>query len=244
MKPIKLSCIIPAYNESRRIGSTLEAIVQYLSAHNQSFEIIVVDDGSTDNTVKIVNDFVQKYSCIRIISSKKNFGKGHAIKSGMLHAAGRYRFFTDADLSTPINELSRFIELLKRGVDIVIGTRKNPHAHIEKHQPYYREFLGKGFTWLSNKILGTSYSDFTCGFKLFSDYAAKKIFTISQINDWSFDAEILFLAKLLNFNVTELPVTWRNEPATKVKLIRDIINSFLGLLKIRHIHKDIIKHYD
>jgi dolichyl-phosphate beta-glucosyltransferase len=160
-------------------------------------------------------------------------GKGHAVKTGMLAARGRYVLFCDADLSTPPSELEKFWPWLEQGYDVVIGSRKMPGANIVRHQPFWRENLGKVFTWLTDLIATRNISDVTCGFKCFTHEAAQRLFSRSVINDWSFDAEVLFIAQQHGLKIKEVPVTWHDEPGTRVRVLRDAMRALLGLMKIR-----------
>lgn len=228
-----LSIVVPAYNEEMRIGKTLKEILSYLSTHNYTYELIIVDDGSTDETIRVVNDATREREDVNILTNGHNCGKGFAVKKGMLRASGQYILFTDADLSTPVGELGKFLEQLESGFDLVIGSRKTHGAIVEVHQTWVREYMGRVFTWLTNIIVTKNLTDITCGFKCFRLEAAKRIFSRQRLNDWSFDAEILFIAQKLGYIIKEVPVSWRNDPHTKVHLLRDTFNSFLGLLKIR-----------
>lgn len=228
-----ITVVIPAYNEEERITPTLKSIVSYFSGKRILHEIIVSDDGSSDNTLKIVRDLKTSYPQISIFSLNKNSGKGKAVREGMLRGKGDYILFMDADSSTSIEEFEKFIPLIAKNKDVLMGTRKSPGAQIIEHQPFVREFFGKGFTWCSNIMTGANISDFTCGFKCFSRKAVNDIFKKALIEDWSFDAEILFLAKRMGYEITEVPVKWKNDKATKVKLVHDIIQSFKGLFLIR-----------
>lgn len=227
-----LSLVIPAYNEEKRIGSSLAQIIAYFRRNGYSYELIVVDDGSTDGTVEIVKGLMDEAKDGRLLSTQHS-GKGAAVRKGVLNAEGRYIFFTDADLSTPIVELDKFLEQLNQGHKVVIGSRKIAGANVEVHQSWLRESMGKVFTWLTNVILTKNISDVTCGFKGFSRPVAQEIFSRQRVNDWSFDAEILFLAQKYGYSIKEVPVCWRNDPATKVNLLKDTVRSFLGLLRIR-----------
>ncbi len=230
---VYLSLIIPAFNEESRIGNSLERILTFLRQQPYPSEVIIVDDGSHDRTAEMVRKISQGSDHVRIVQNGKNIGKGGAIRSGMLQARGEFLFFSDADLSVPIETISPFLTKLGEGVDLAIGTRVMPGAIVEVHQPFYREFLGKMYTELSNWILGLRVTDFTCGFKGFRRHAALELFSRQRLKKWSFDAEILYLAQLNEFRVREVPVRWRNDQATKVRLWRDILWSFLELLQIR-----------
>jgi dolichyl-phosphate beta-glucosyltransferase len=230
---LKFSIVIPAYNEEERIGPSIEAILAYFPGVLPDFELVLVDDGSNDATVSLVESYRDRLPALQILENPVNLGKGGAIKRGMLAAKGDYVLFCDADQSTPFSEMDKFLGAIKAGEDVIIGTRKSPEARIEKHQPWLRESLGKGFTWLSHLLIGVQVSDFTCGFKVFSRRAVEEIFTRQRIFDWSFDSEILFIAQRRGLQIREIPVTWSNSAATKVNLWRDVWGSFRGLLRIR-----------
>jgi dolichyl-phosphate beta-glucosyltransferase len=234
METIDISVVLPVYNEEKGLLAALEATDRCLAGLGSSYEMVVVNDGSRDGTADVAGQFAAGKDRVRLISYLPNKGKGYAVKTGMLAARGRYRFFFDADLAVPLTTIENFMAVIVQGqADIVIGTRKIKAAVITRHQPFYREILGKGYSHLSNFILGTDYSDFTCGFKCFERSAAEKIFAAQTIERWSFDAEILFLAKRFGCRVVEVPVTWRDNPATKVRLLKDIIRSFYELVRIR-----------
>src|SRR3989338_339169 len=224
-----LSVVIPLYNEEKR-ARNIAGISKYLSEKKFSCEIILVDDGSTDDTSTHLKKFVQKN--IKAVSYPANQGKGHAIKQGMLTASGLYRLFLDIDLSTSIAEFEKFIPFLGK-YDCLIGTRKAKGAKVSVHQPWVRENLGKGFTFLSQLVLGVPVSDFTCGFKSFSAPCAKQVFQHSRIKRWGFDSEILFLCHKYSFSIKEIPVTWKDNPATRVRFPHDIFTSLSELLTVR-----------
>jgi len=228
-----LSLIIPAFNEEARIGKSLDRILSFLQRQSYSSEVIIVDDGSQDRTGELVRERLGKDSRIRIYQQPQNLGKGEAVKQGMLLGKGEYLLFSDADLSVPIETLPDFLTHLENQFDVAIGTRQIAGAAIEVHQPFYREFLGKMYTRLTNWILGLRVTDFTCGFKGFRRHAALELFSLQRLKNWSFDAEILYLAQLNGYRVREVPVTWRDDRATKVRLWRDIFRSFIELLQIR-----------
>jgi dolichyl-phosphate beta-glucosyltransferase len=228
-----VSLIIPAYNEEKRIGKSLEQIIRFCNAQGYPYEVLVVDDGSRDATVELIRRQFGAHGQLRVIEQPVRGGKGAAVKRGMLEGKGAYLLFSDADLSVPIELLPAFLSRLENSCDIAIGSRRAPGAVIEIHQPFFRELMGRVFTWLSNLVLGLRHSDATCGFKGFRRDAAKDLFSRQQLHNWSFDSEILFIARLKGYRVAEIPVSWRNDQATKVCLWKDSIASFLGLLAIR-----------
>lgn len=231
--PVVVSLIIPAYNEEKRIGKSLEQIFQFCNAQALPYEIIIVDDGSVDGTASLIRQKFAGRRQLRIIRQPKRAGKGAALKRGMVEGLGQYIFFSDADLSVPIATLPALLSELQQGSDIAIGSRRAPGAKIEVHQPFLRESLGRVFTFLSNFVLGLAYRDVTCGFKGFRREAARELFSRQRLQSWSFDSEILFIARLKGHRVREIPVSWRNDEATKVRLWKDVATSFLGLLQIR-----------
>lgn len=230
---VYLSLIVPAFNEASRIVKTLDHIVSFLQSQSYPSEIIIVDDGSQDRTRDMVWERYGNHHGVRIFQQSRNLGKGEAVKQGMLLGKGEYLFFSDADLSVPIETLSLLLPKLEEDFDVTIGTRRKAGAVIEVHQPFHREFMGGIFTRLSNWILDLRVSDFTCGFKGFRRKAARELFARQRLKNWSFDAEILYLARLKGYQVLEIPVRWRNDERTKVRLWRDIVSSFLGLIQIR-----------
>ena len=234
--PAYLSLVIPAFNEDRRIGQSLERILSFFRAQSYPFEIIVVDDGSTDRTVEVVRGFAASDPQLRVEPQPQNRGKGEAIRKGMLLAGGKYLFFSDADLSVPIEAVPDFLSRLEAGDDVAVGSRRIAGAVIEVHQQIHRELMGKVFTGLSNLILGLKLKDFTCGFKAFRRDAARALFSRQRLGGWSFDSEILYLAKSKGYRIAEVPVVWRNDEATKVRLGRDVVRSFVDLWNIRINH--------
>lgn len=226
-----LSVIIPLYNEQKRL-KRIAKVYNFLNQIQFNYEIILVNDGSTDNTLQAINQFSKRFK-FTLITYEKNQGKGFAVKKGMLAAKGRYLLFTDVDLSTPIEEFTRFLPFLKKN-NIVIGSRKIKGAALKRRQAFLRENLGKGFTFLSQIVLNLHLSDFTCGFKCLPREATKKIFSRQKIERWGFDPEILFLAKKFGYEIKEVPVEWSNDPKTQVRFPQDIFQSLLDLCKIRY----------
>ncbi len=234
-----LSVVIPLYNEQSRLKK-LANVYKFLKKQKFKYEVILVNDGSKDNTIKSLNILLKKFN-FTLLSYEKNQGKGFAIKTGMLVAKGKFRLFTDIDLSTPIKEFSKFFPYLLK-YDVLIGSRKMIGSDMKKRQSLLRETLGKGFTLLSQQVLNLYISDFTCGFKCFSKKAALDIFNYQLIKGWGFDSEIFFISKKRGFRIKEIPVRWRDDPNTKVKFPQDIINSLMDLFKIRYYN--FRKRYD
>ncbi len=230
-KEFELSIVIPAYNEEKIIRNTLRKVLFYLENRNFSWEVLVVDDGSKDRTSEIVKKFAEKK--VQYIRLKENRGKGAALKRGILKAKGEFIIFMDADLSVDLSNIEKFLNVLKGGEDVVIASRRVKGAEIKVHQPWYRENMGRIFTFLTRTFMGVKLTDFTCGFKGFSKVAAKKIFKNSLIPGWAYDAEIMFLAKKYGYKIVELPVNWVNRKDTRVKLKKVIFETSRDLFKIR-----------
>jgi len=232
---IFLSIVIPAYNEKLRISKTLHEIVAYLSDQSYSWEIVVANDGSTDGTDEIVLDAVSYNPNIRLVNLKHG-GKGWAVKNGMLHAKGKYRFLVDADLSMPIQEISRFMPHFETGADVVIGSREAPGAQ-RFDEPPNRHIQSKIFNFLVKCLAIRGISDTQCGFKCFTQEAATNLFPRQISTGFSFDVEILFLARRHGFRIIEIPIEWHYRDGSKV---RPIIDSLLMLkdiaaIRFRHI---------
>ncbi len=231
MEKIRLSVIIPAYNEAKRISATLLDIDKYLSKQKYSYEILVVSDGSTDGTAKIAKKMQELVKNLKIIDNKKNHGKGYVVKQGILEARGKYRLFMDADNSTTIDHLDKFWPETKKH-DIVIGSIEIKGAKIEETAAWYRRWLGKLAKYVIRIIAGLwEIKDSQRGFKLFSEKSVKKLFPKQTLIRWGFDFEILVLAKKFGFKVKEVPVIWKNPPG-KVTL-SSYFKTFGELLKIK-----------
>jgi dolichyl-phosphate beta-glucosyltransferase len=230
MERLSISVVIPAYNEEKRIRKTLRKTIKYLNAGNHDYEIIVVDDGSKDRTAETAKSFKSKR--LRVIRLGKNIGKGGAVKKGMLAARKKYVLFSDADLSTPIEELGKFAKLRKK-YDVVIASRALKGSNIKVSQPFYRVFMGKVFNIVVNIIGVWGIKDTQCGFKMFSAKSARKIFKKQTFRGFSFDVESLFIAKKLGYRIKEVPVTWINSPATKVSPVKDSLKMFFDVARIR-----------
>jgi dolichyl-phosphate beta-glucosyltransferase len=230
-----LSVVIPAYNEELRIAKTLEQIYLYLEKQPYEYELIVVDDGSADFTYKIVTDILKRIEHGKIFRNMVNRGKGYSVRKGVLNSTGQYVLFSDADLSTPIEEVEKLLGYLEHGYDIAIGSRSLKESDVRIHQPWYREYMGKSFNVLLRCIMLTEFHDTQCGFKCFRGDAARRVFALQQIQHFSFDVEVLFLAtRYYQYKVKEVPVQWRNDPNTRVNALKDSSKMFRDVLKIRY----------
>ena len=222
--------IIPAYNEAKRLPPTLGAIRRFLDGWGRPYEILVVDDGSTDETAARAREAGGK--ALTLLVNGRNRGKGHSVRRGMLAATGEVRLMTDADLSTPIEEFPRLLSRLDDGHEIAIGSRALPESRVEVRQPWYRESLGRFFNLLVRLLALPGLHDTQCGFKLFTAAAARQAFEPARLDGFSFDVETLFIARRRGLKIAEVPVTWRNDAATRVGLARGG-QAFLDLLRIR-----------
>lgn len=232
--PVRLSLVIPAYNEAGRLSEGLSVIARHLDSLKFDSELIVVDDGSTDDTAEVVTGFAAAHPWARLISNERNLGKGASVRRGILEAAGEYIFFMDADLSVPVEELGGALEVMARNEDpILIGSRRVSGARIERRQPFVRECLGQAFTGLARILLSRRIVDFTCGFKGFRRDVARTLFSLQQCSGWAFDAEILYMARLLGLSVCQHPVRWRHHGSSRVRFPQDVWRSLSALVRIR-----------
>jgi len=232
--PLDLSIVIPAFNEERRLPKAIEQIGSYLSARTLGAEIIVVDDGSSDATPKLIESYGGKFPGLRLISNGANRGKGFSVRHGVLESRGEIVLFTDADLSTPIEEADKLLAALReQGYDAAIGSRALDRSLIEVHQSAFREQAGAMFNRLVRQIAGLEFSDTQCGFKAFRRERTRIIFEQQRIERFGFDPEILFLAKRHGLRVAEIPVRWSHDSGTKVNVIGDGIRMLLELPVIR-----------
>jgi dolichyl-phosphate beta-glucosyltransferase len=226
-----LSLVIPAYNEGKILAKSLAKITSFLERKKYNWEIVVVDDGSQDNTSNIAKGFKKKG--VRLVKLKKNQGKGAALRQGFLNAKGKYVVYTDADLSVSISQLDRVIKKLEAGYRVVVGSRRISQSEIVVHQPIIRENMGKVFTLLTKLVTGVDLADFTCGFKGFEASAGRDIFARSVVNRWAYDAEIMFLAHKLKYKIGQVPVVWIDRRESRVRLTSATITSFIDLLMVR-----------
>jgi len=227
------SIIIPAYNESARVGATLEKVLAHVTHQGWDAEIIAVDDGSRDNTVEIIRAYADKNPRLRLLQNPGNRGKGYSVRNGMLHARGQLLLFSDADLSSPIEEAAKLFEAIAGGADVAIGSRWLRRDLQTQRQPFYRQIFGRVFNLMLRITLGLAFKDTQCGFKAFTREAATKIFPLQQIERWGFDPELLYLANKLKFKVAEVPVEWAHSEGTRISPLRDGTRMFLEMLKIR-----------
>lgn len=224
-----LSVVIPAYKEKERIGSNLLEIESFLSAKNFDYEIIVVVDGSPDNTAEVTRNYASQVRNLRVIDNKENHGKGYVVRQGLLETKGKFVVFLDADGSTSITHLEKALPELESGVDVVIGSRKVKGAFIQVHQPKYREIMGEGGNWLIRIVLGLwNFPDTQCGFKMLTGQAAHAIAERMVVDRFGFDFELIVLAKELGFKVMQIPVRWLNEEGSTVSLTGP--NGFIQVL--------------
>jgi dolichyl-phosphate beta-glucosyltransferase len=228
-----LSIVIPAYNEEGRIGTSLTEIYSFLKKRNYDFEIIVVDDGSKDKTLNLLSEYSQNIPNLIVLKNESNQGKGFSVKKGVLNSKGDIILYTDADLSTPIGELDKLIYWLDEGYPISIGSRDLPESQVNRHQAWYRELMGKIFNRIIRLILNLDYHDTQCGFKCFRNDAALEIFKGLRLCGFSFDVEMLFIAKHRGIKVKEVPIRWHNSPESKVKIVRDSSKMLWDILKLR-----------
>jgi dolichyl-phosphate beta-glucosyltransferase len=227
------SIIIPAFNESERISTTLERVLGYAAERRWNSEVIVVDDGSRDATTDIVREYMQKNPTVRLLQNPGNRGKGYSVRNGMLNAQGDVLLFSDADLSSPIEEAHRLFSAVANGADVAIGSRWLQTELQTRRQPLYRQFFGRIFNLALRLVLGLNFKDTQCGFKAFSRRSAEAIFPHQHIERWGFDPEILFLARRFGFKTVEVPVSWAHREGTRLSPFRDGIRMFGELLKIR-----------
>jgi glycosyltransferase involved in cell wall biosynthesis len=229
------SIIIPAYNEGARLDATLTKVLRYVAEKKWDAEVIVVNDGSRDNTVEIVQSHMQKNSALRLLENPGNRGKGYSVRNGMMNARGEVLLFSDADLSSPIEEAPKLLAAMAEGADIAIGSRWMRSELQSQRQPLYRQFFGRIFNLMLRLILGLQFKDTQCGFKAFTRSAAQAIFRQQKIERWGFDPELLYLAKKYGFKVAEVPVAWAHSTGTRISPLRDGTRMVVEMLKIRWI---------
>lgn len=229
--PPLLSIIIPAYNEENRLPLSLGKIIAFLETRTYEYEILIVENGSDDHTLAIAQDFERRYAFIRALSESRA-GKGLAVKRGMLEAQGEYRFIADADLSMPIEEVSLFLPPDVQEYDIAIASREAPGA-VRIGEPVHRHWIGRMFNLLVRIITLPGIQDTQCGFKCFRAQIARELFQEQTLEGWTFDVEILYIAKKRGYKIIELPIHWYFNPGSRVHILRDSVAMFLDLIRIR-----------
>ena len=228
----ELSIIIPSFNEELRLPATLEKIARYIERENRSTEVIVVDDGSTDRTAEVAESFRGKFPQLRVLANGTNRGKGYSVRHGSLEARGEMVLFTDADLSSPIEEAGKLFAALK-GHDVAIGSRAVDRRLIEVRESVFREFAGIVFNKIVRIVLRLPFVDTQCGFKVFRRERCRVIFEQQTIERFGFDPELLYLARHHGLSTVEVPVRWAHSPATRVSMVRDSVQMFLDVVIIR-----------
>ncbi len=228
----EVSIVLPVYNEASVLERNVLHLVSHMESLGRSFEVVCVDDGSSDASLEILERLAAQDERIRPGALEHNQGKGAAVRAGMLRAEGQRVLFMDADLSTPLEEVQGFLGALDSGYDVVIGNRRAPGSKITRHQPWIRETLGKGFTTLTNLLLAPGVHDFTCGFKAFQGEASRRIFQRSTLNGWAFDAELVVIAQEQGLKLAQVPVAWHDEDGTKVRIVAAVLRSLCDLALI------------
>jgi dolichyl-phosphate beta-glucosyltransferase len=228
-----LSIVIPAYNESARIGRALGEVLRVVRERAWHAEILVVDDGSTDRTAAVVAEFAQLNPEVRLINNRENRGKGFSVRHGVLNAVGEIVMFTDADLSAPMEEAERLMDALHQGADIAIGSRWLERNRQTHKQPLYRQFFGRCFNAITRLIMGLPFADTQCGFKAFRRPVAQTIFQLQRIERWGFDPELLFIALKRGYKIQEVPVTWGHDERSRLSYLKDGIKMLEEIAYIR-----------
>ena len=234
-----LSLIVPAYNEADRLPDTIQRIQKHSRSWKFPIEVIVVVEPSDDQTLALAENAVKSWIDLRVLTHHEKRGKGFAVRSGMLRARGDLIFFTDADLSTPLEDLDAGLALFAhdRSIDLIVGNRMHPDSQILQRQNVSRERMGKVFNRIVQTLTGLRIRDTQCGFKGFRNRAAKEIFGRQRIDGFSFDVEVLMLARAMGFVIAELPVHWTNSEASHVHPVRDSMRMFFDVARVRKLVK-------
>ena len=242
MNEMPVSVIIPAYNEAARLPLTLAATVDYFRSRPEPFEVLVVDDGSTDGTADVVSEYARAHPdvALQCLSYGGNRGKGYAVRYGMLRAGGDLRLFCDADLATPAEEYEVVLEAMRRdGADVGIGSRPLRASNLLVHQPWYREQLGRAFNKAVRLLAVPGIADTQCGFKIFTAKSAQDVFSRCRLDGFAFDSEALYVASRLGYRIAEVPIRWSHVDGSKVSLVRDGLKMLRDLSLIRHLHRQL-----
>ncbi len=230
MGPIELSVVVPAYNEASRLGESLVQMLAYLERRGKPFEVLVVDDGSVDATVEVASEFGHRG--VWVLELARNRGKGAALRHGVVASSGEKVLLTDADLSTPIEELAK-LEARLGDADLVLGSRSVEGARIEVRQPWHRETMGKIFNLMIRLLGFGDFRDTQCGFKLLRGEAARRLFPRLTIDRFAWDVELVWEARRLGLRLAEVGVEWHDSPASRVRPLRDAPQMFLDVLRVR-----------
>ncbi len=226
-----LSIIIPAYNEENRLSQTLTQVKEFVDLQPYSSEVLIIENGSHDRTFEVAQEFSRQFPQLRILQNTER-GKGLAVKRGMLDAKGEYRFMCDADFSMRVDQINRFLPPALPDIDIAIASREAPGA-IRYDEPPYRHFVGRGFNLLIRILALPGLHDTQCGFKCFRGSIANELFRLQTISGWSFDVEVLFIARRRGYSIVEIPIPWYFNSESKIRVLRDSIRMGMDLLKIR-----------
>lgn len=230
---MQYSIVIPAYNEGERIAESLDKVLRYAADRRWDAEILVVDDGSRDETAELVRRRMQQNPHLQLLANPGNRGKGYSVRNGMLHAQGEVLLFSDADLSSPIEESEKLFAALAGGADVAMGSRWVRAELQTEKQPLYRQLFGRLFNLALRVTLGLKFKDTQCGFKAFTRQAADRIFPLQCIERWGFDPELIFLAQRFGFRVEEVPVAWAHREGTRINPLRDGMRMLGEMLQIR-----------
>ena len=233
MNTMSYSIVIPAYNESQRIAPTLDRVLAYVAEQRWDAEVVVVNDGSRDNTAEIVRSYAERHPMVRLVENPGNRGKGYSVRNGMLNATGDVLLFSDADLSSPIEEAHKLFEAIGQGADVAIGSRWLQAELQSERQPFYRQLFGRVFNLLLRIMLGLKFKDTQCGFKAFTRRAALAIFPKQRVERWGFDPELLFLANKCGFRTSEVAVRWAHDERSKISPLRDGLQMAVEIMRIR-----------
>ncbi|MDP8298569.1 MAG: glycosyltransferase family 2 protein [Candidatus Tantalella remota] len=233
-----LSIVIPAYNEEKRITRTLDRVYDFMKEKDYDYEVIVVDDGSSDDTlIKVAESCFSADNRLRVIRNGENRGKGFSVKKGVLGSKGEYVLFSDADMSTPIEEVDKLFEVIKEGYDIAIGSRSISGSDVKVRQPWYREKMGRVFNCFVRLFLLSGFNDTQCGFKLFKGDVIRSIAEDLKIDGFCFDVEILYLVGKKKYGIKEVGIVWNDSPDTRVQVLGSSLDMFLDLLRIGRLHR-------
>jgi dolichyl-phosphate beta-glucosyltransferase len=230
---VELSVVIPAYNEADRIGLTLTRTLLYLDDQSYDWEILVVVDGGRDGTAGVVRDVAQGRPNVAVLENEVNRGKGFSVRRGMLASRGRFVLFTDADLSTPMQEAGRLLAWLRNGYDVAIASRELPASELWVRQPLWRQSMGRLYNWCARRAGLTLFKDTQCGFKCFRGEVARRLFRLQRVDRFGFDVEVLWIACKLGYLIAEVPVVWIDSPSSRVHPVRDSVSMLLDLLRVR-----------